>query len=415
MRSRTTVLCVLASGLLESCNCGGTFVTGGVTPEDSATECADGTDDDQDGLVDCDDPDCAVFGCGSDGGWVDGGPRADAGTAADSGASGEGRPCQAGETQKCYSGPSTQAGVGACAFGTRECLAVTELGGTWGPCVGAGQPSVEFCDGFDNDCNGVVDDGFVQTTCGVGACQRTIDVCASGSLQACVPGQPVSEVCNGLDDDCDGVVDQGFGEIGCGTGECARAVPACQNGAPQACTPGAPGVETCDGKDNDCDGQVDEDIPDITCGQGLCLRTVSGCANGVPGVCVPGTPQLEICDGLDNDCDGQVDEGLNGCSVVSSSLNINGDCVTANCPAAHPFPVGCNITMQGGDPRGCIANSAASSTVYFQEGDKCGVGRVTGTLSCATLPGVGLNATNCHINKATPLYPSSASGCPVVQ
>ncbi len=46
-----------------------------------------------------------------------------------------------------------------------------------------------------------------STTCGVGACQRTVD-CSGGTPQTCVPGTPTAEVCNGIDDDCDGQVDE---------------------------------------------------------------------------------------------------------------------------------------------------------------------------------------------------------------
>jgi len=45
-------------------------------------------------------------------------------------------------------------------------------------------------------------------TCGVGACQRTVDTCGGGVPQLCVPGSPTSETCNGIDDDCDGLVDE---------------------------------------------------------------------------------------------------------------------------------------------------------------------------------------------------------------
>jgi hypothetical protein len=48
-----------------------------------------------------------------------------------------------------------------------------------------------------------------QVTCGVGACQRTVDACVNGVPQTCVPGTPSPEACNGLDDDCDGSVDEG--------------------------------------------------------------------------------------------------------------------------------------------------------------------------------------------------------------
>ncbi len=59
------------------------------------------------------------------------------------------------------------------------------------------------------DCGGDCDDSdaskYVQFTCGVGWCRRT----AAGCSTACTPGAPIAEVCNAFDDDCDGVVDNG--------------------------------------------------------------------------------------------------------------------------------------------------------------------------------------------------------------
>ena len=46
-----------------------------------------------------------------------------------------------------------------------------------------------------------------QTSCGVGACRRSVD-CVDGIPQTCVPGAPTAEVCNGIDDDCDGLTDE---------------------------------------------------------------------------------------------------------------------------------------------------------------------------------------------------------------
>jgi hypothetical protein len=86
----------------------------------------------------------------------------------------------------------------------------------WAPpiasqCDGAGScvacAAVETCDGRDNNCNALVDEGMGDVTCGVGACRRTGPACVRGVAPACVPGVPSAEVCNGLDDDCDGVVD----------------------------------------------------------------------------------------------------------------------------------------------------------------------------------------------------------------
>ncbi len=49
--------------------------------------------------------------------------------------------------------------------------------------------------------------------------------------------------------------------------------------------------------------------------------------------------------------------------------------------------------------------------VYFQEGNACGAGHVTGTMQCSACPGTGLNASNCPIDKPEPSYPHDRSGC----
>ncbi len=88
-------------------------------------------------------------------------------------------------------------------------------------------------------------------------------------------------------------------------------------------------------------------------------------------------PTSEICgNGLDDDCNGMPDDRCP--TVVEVPVAIDGDCVTTRCPPSAPYPVGCNIRMAGDDPRGCVASMPMNSVVYFQEGDRCGAGRVTG-------------------------------------
>jgi len=87
-------------------------------------------------------------------------------------------------------------------------------------CTGTGVCSpctlVEVCDGIDNNCNGLVDDGIADLTCGVGACRRTVSACIRGAAQTCTPGTPSPEVCNGIDDNCNGSIDEScMGTITC--------------------------------------------------------------------------------------------------------------------------------------------------------------------------------------------------------
>lgn len=94
------------------------------------------------------------------------------------------------------------------------------------------------------------------------------------------------------------------------------------------------------------------------------------------------------------------------------NINIDGDCLTASCPAEAPYPVGCNIDMDGGDQRGCVASQPTSSVVYFQEGDVCGSGHVGGTMLCSATPGLPLTEANCPMNKSQKFYPAASNDCP---
>jgi hypothetical protein len=204
--------------------------------------------------------------------------------------------------------PLLACGKGQCFHTTPSCV-----GGVPTECNPFQGALKETCDGEDNDCDGETDEGLGETTCGFGACQHTVPNCLDGIAQVCNPMQGAfEESCDGLDNDCDNLKDEGLGTLTCGQGVCTNAVAACVQGQPQACEPLPPqGPETCDGLDNDCDGFVDEGLTLLTCGQGICLHTVQGCVGGEPQDCDPlaGAAE-EVCDGLDNDCDGTVDDGF---------------------------------------------------------------------------------------------------------
>jgi hypothetical protein len=231
--------------------------------------------------------------------------------------------------------------VGGCRSGTQ-----TSSNGMWGTSVGQVLPAPESCNGADDDCDGMTDESLGSSSCGVGACQRTVQSCVGGVAQTCTPGSPGTESCNGIDDDCDGMTDESLGTLTCGAGACQRTVQACVGGAPQSCTPGAPSTEVCNGVDDDCDGTPDDSLGSTTCGQGVCRRTVQNCVGGVAQSCSPGTPGSESCNGLDDDCDGQTDESLGstscGVGVCQRTVQNCAGGMTQSCTPGAPGTEVCN-------------------------------------------------------------------------
>jgi len=74
----------------------------------------------------------------------------------------------------------------------------------------------DVCDGSDNDCNPATADGsqdpLLATQCDTGLygiCAPGEMQCSSGAMSCVQYQQPSAEMCNGLDDDCDGVTDEG--------------------------------------------------------------------------------------------------------------------------------------------------------------------------------------------------------------
>lgn len=244
-----------------------------------------------------------------------------------------------------------------------------------GECTGR-LPSVEKCNGIDDNCNGLTDEeGALDCTTyyldmdmdGVGLSDQSRCLCAPyGRFSATVGGDcndknpqispKAREICNYQDDNCNGLTDE-EGAHGCqnyyldvdgdGFGDSSKVKCLCRPEGNYRATNGGdcddndsnvfPGAfEWCNGKDDNCDGRTDEDGA-IGCqvyyldedGDGFGLASASLCkcqpddryratrigdCNDRDPTVHPGA--LEVCNGKDDDCDMQIDPpGVQGCIV----------------------------------------------------------------------------------------------------
>ena len=156
--------------------------------------------------------------------------------------------------------------------------------------------AAEICDGIDNNCNGLMDDGITIFTYyfdadkdGYGDGNISVDTCSAAPVSGFVtnntdcddsnpnihPNHP--ELCDGLDNNCNGKSDEflllyayfrdkdqdGFGDFKSKLDTCLKTIPAgfvknnldCDDNNPLI-NPNA--VEINDDIDNDCDGEIDE-------------------------------------------------------------------------------------------------------------------------------------------------------------
>jgi hypothetical protein len=215
------------------------------------------------------------------------------------------------ETFSCVAGSAQSCIVGSCS-GSQTCSSSC----TWSACtVSAG----EVCNGIDDNCNGVADEGFAcilgrTQACSVGACGGTQTCVAGCSWGACTV--TATEICNGVDDNCNGVTDEGFTCIpgrtqACSVGACGGTQTCSSSCGWGSCTVTA--VESCNGVDDNCNGLTDETF---TCRMGATQSCTNTCGAAGTQSCSAGSCTWGSCCGVevcgnscDDDCDGLVNEG----------------------------------------------------------------------------------------------------------
>jgi hypothetical protein len=331
----------------------------------------------------------------------------------------------------------------------------------------------EVCDGRDQNCDGVIDEGV--TVAGFADEDRDLHGDASRPIRACAAfagfatvaddcddtrvtvhgSQP--EICDGVDNDCDGTVDEeaqpvtwyrdadgdGFGSARAGTTvSCAPVaghslMPTDCDDTRRSRSPLA--REACNGLDDDCDGiagfalgaaDTEDDDGDGVADARCPSAAVRDCDDRDPFT-YPGAP--ELCDHQDNDCDGSIESSLSpvdwyldrdgdgwgdsagslvvSCEAVEGRVTRGGDCADRDASISPASVDACRTSVEGQDDDcdGRIDEGGGLLAAYL-DGDLDGYGSGLPLLTC-TIPGTrSVEGGDC--DDAEPLrHPGGTEDC----
>ncbi|MFT5434699.1 MAG: hypothetical protein ACI9OJ_005413, partial [Myxococcota bacterium] len=334
------------------------------------------------------------------------------------------------------------------------CAGVKQCGGAdgWGEC-GAQTPTVESCNGLDDDCNGDVDEGWGEGTCtGDNGCPGQL-TCSGAEGAECTYPEPAAETCSGADDDCDGETDE-ENAAGCFIYYADQDADnwGDKNDWKCLCGPTPPYVvkldgdcddttktvgpeqdEDCNAVDDNCDGETDEGL-----GGGECFGDCDGelVCKGTEGLACDAPNSLpESCNGVDDDCDGQTDEaGAAGCttwyedfdqdsygnpfafaclcsSAGAFTVQVGGDCDDQKAAVKPDGTEVCNGLDDNCDGITDPADLDGCDTYYLDEdGDKFGVDDDTQCLCAPSGKHNAIKGGDCD-DSAAQIKPNSNEAC----
>ena len=328
--------------------------------------------------------------------------------------------------------------------------------------------ALEVCNGFDDDCDTLVDDadpsvdasaggtwytdsdgdGYGDDSTAVFACDAPVGLASAGgdcddADGAYHPGADESDCADPNDYNCDGST--GYTDSdGDGYAACEECDDADAGVSPAA-------TEVCDGVDNDCEGTIDgadatgtttwysdndaDGFGDASTGADACSAPAGAVADATDcddSNASVNPAQVELCNGIDDDCDSAVDDSAvdelpyytdsdgdgygdertaaSACELPAGAVVVGGDCddsLAAVNPAATEYCDGIDNDCDGATDE----SSAADAATWYEDADADGFGDASSTTAdCSPPVGYSADSSDCDDGNGG-VYPGAVETC----